>query len=532
MLLSACGVPRLSSATIVRDRLQRWMRSYAGSPVRLLVAPSGSGKTTVLLRYAQQTERAVAYCALPVRCTQPAMYAALARALNSSTVPQNYAQLREMVSGSPSQCVELIVDDVDNALPAALEELHSLIEEVAPNVTLIYAGRSREALRCRLLVSRGVGDLCDAQKLFFTTEEAALLAQSRGLEVSDLELRRLIDDTDGWAVAVAHTIHRAASEGESVSRALAMWRAESQTFLSDLLQASLQQAEDEDRRTFASLYSGGTDDRNRLRNLEMRGLFVIDDAGTLRLYRALRPVDTHAAASPKPAFVPPLMIKMFRSFEASIQGRDIPWVRRRDQDIIKYLLLKPGGAASRDEIAGVFWPHADRHLATQSVRTACSTIRKAIAEVVGPSCVDLYFRTTPDLQIDLENVVSDVRRFATHFTDGETALTAGDREGAEAHLRASYKLYRGRLLEFEGEKQWYAPHLHIMHDRYIFSLESLAEIALDRGDLPVAHMYVSQARAAAPDRPTVLTLAERISAARSAPAHSPAAARRRKLQTV
>lgn len=517
MLISTSGVSRLSPATIERERLERWMRSYAASPLRLLVAPSGSGKTTVLLRYIHQAATDIAYCTLPPACSVAEFHARIATALGAQDAPKSYEDLLALVSGSPARCMQLAVDDADNACADALNELHRLVEDLPGNVTLIFAARSREAMRTRWLVGRGVADLCDAHKLFFTPEEAHLLAQSHGLDVSDLDVRRLIEETDGWAIAVSHSIRRAAAENERLDRAFAQWRAESQSFVNDLVTASLRTATEDERKSFWGLYNGGESvERDRMRDFEIRGLFVLEDGGSYRLYRALRPMDAQTQAAPKPTFVAPMMVKLFRSFEAHIQNRSIPWVRRRDQEIVKYLLLKPNGSASREEIAATFWPNAERHLATQSVRTACSTIRKAIGEVVGPRCVDLYFRTTPELQIDLENVVSDVRRFNAHFADGEIALNAGDGGGAEMHMRAAYKLYRGRLLEFEGEKEWFTASARQLHDRYVFILECLAEIALERDDATAAHLYLSQARASAGERPSLTRLLERLSFTRSA----------------
>jgi DNA-binding SARP family transcriptional activator len=210
------------------------------------------------------------------------------------------------------------------------------------------------------------------------------------------------------------------------------------------------------------------------------------------------------------------MVRMFRSFEASIERREIHWVRRRDHEIVKYLLLKRDGSATREEIAATFWPNADRHLATQSVRTAISKIRKAIAEAVGSGCVDRYFRTTPDLHVDLDNVVCDVRRFAAHFSDGEAALNAGDPNGAEMNLRACYKLYRGRLLEFDGEREWFAGSAATMQERYLLALEWLGELALERGDTTAAQLYIFHARSQAPERVGVTRLMERLSLAQCA----------------
>jgi DNA-binding SARP family transcriptional activator len=226
------------------------------------------------------------------------------------------------------------------------------------------------------------------------------------------------------------------------------------------------------------------------------------------------------------------MISMFRSFEARIEGRDIPWVRRRDQQIIKYLLLKQNGTATRAELASVFWADTDRHLATQSVRTACSTIRKAFATVVGPANVDLYFRTAPDIQIDLTNVVCDVRRFCAHMNDGDADFERGNAQDAAMHYRAAEKLYAGRLLDFEGPEPWIAPHAVQLHDRFIQALERLGTLAIEHEEIATATQYANRAHAVAPDHPAVGRLYEKLDCMRMPKGERRTSERRSILRSV
>jgi DNA-binding SARP family transcriptional activator len=232
----------------------------------------------------------------------------------------------------------------------------------------------------------------------------------------------------------------------------------------------------------------------------------------------MRPVAARPAPAASPApFTPPLMVSMFRSFEARIEGRDIPWVRRRDQQIIKYLLLKQNGTATRAELASVFWADTDRHLATQSVRTACSTIRKAFAAIVGPANVDLYFRTAPDIQIDLSNVVCDVRRFCAHMNDADADFERGNVQDAAMHYRAAEKLYAGRLLDFEGPEPWIVQHAVNLHDRFIQALERLGTLALEHEEIATATQYANRVQAVAPEHPAVNRLFEKLERIRTEP---------------
>lgn len=492
-MLRRTGLPRLTPLTIRRPRLERWLQAYAQYPVRLIIAPAGSGKTSLLLKYCAESERDTLYYALPARSDAQYVRDLLAGALDVS----------------PAICREIVIDEIDNGTPDAIAELMRLVEEAPENITLIYVGRSREAIDARRLIARGVAVLCDARRLAFDVEEAGTLAEACNVVASDLDLRRLIDDTDGWAMAVSSSLRTAAAENETTGRAFEMWRSNSQVFLRDFAAAEVERVPLDLQQAFWELFNGeSTPDMLRLRDLEARGLFVLDDGrDTLRLYRALQPIGVKVvSSSPTTSFTPPMMVRMFRSFEVRIDGREIPWVRRRDQQIVKYLLLKPNGSASRTELASVFWPDTDRHLATQSVRTACSTIRKAFATVVGPANVDLYFRTVPDIQVDFANVVCDVRRFHAHMNDGDADFERGNVQDAAMHYRAAEKLYAGRLLDFEGPEPWISSHATVLEDRFVQALERLGTLALENEEINTATMYARRAQTIAPDHPAVVRL--------------------------
>jgi DNA-binding SARP family transcriptional activator len=201
---------------------------------------------------------------------------------------------------------------------------------------------------------------------------------------------------------------------------------------------------------------------------------------------------------------------MFGRFDAQIDGQEINWIRRRDQQFIKYLLLKPTGSATRSELASVFWPDGDRQLAAQSVRTACSNIRKAIAAIVGYACVDLYFRADPDVSLDLTNVVADVRRFSAHVADGDAGFDRGDVQEAAVHYRAAEDLYAGRLLDGDAPEPWFSGQAQLLEDRYVIVLERLAQTAFDEGDMKSASDYAYRVQKIRPDATGLVKMLGRI----------------------
>lgn len=496
-MLRTPSMPRLTPLTIRRPRIERWLEAYSRYPLRLLVAPPGSGKTSAILKYCAETGRDAVYHCLPENADAQFVRRTLGKAL----------------TGSPARCSEIVIDEIDNGTPEALAELAQLVETAPENVTLVYIARSRECIDVRRLLARGVAALCDARRLAFDAEELRTLAEACGLTASDLELRRLAEDTDGWALAASSAIRTAAAESETLDRAYQLWRSQSQTFLREFAAAEVNRAPEQLQRAFWDLYEGrATVGIPVMRELEGHGLFIIDDGrDAMRLYRPLRPFTPKPSVPMVSATVtPPFMVRMFRTFEARIDGREIPWVRRRDQQIVKYLLLKPNGTATRAELASVFWGDTDRHLATQSVRTACSTIRKAFAAIVGPADVDLYFRTAPDIQIDFNNVVCDVRRFLAHVNDGDADFEHGNVQDAAMHYRAAEKLYAGRLLEYDAPEPWIAPHASALSDRFMQALERLGTLAVENEELNTATQYARRAQATAPDHPALTRLLAQV----------------------
>lgn len=527
-MLVTSAVPRLSPLTIRRPRLERWFHAYAQMPLRLLLAPSGFGKTSLLLTYAAETTSDVAYCALPPACDVQMLRAEVVRALNGGKAPRTYDAFVDLISGSPAHCREIIIDDSDNATPEAIAELLALVDDVRENVTLIYAARSRERLNAGRVTARGIAVACGARMLAFDVEETATLAEACGAAVTELDVRRLVEETEGWAIPLCGSVRVAVADGLTLQQGYERWRSQSSVFLHELLTAELQRVEPHDRTLFWDLLSGNVPaDPQRLYDLESRGLFIYDDgAGDVRPYRALHQTGVRGNSEPmrRERRVPPMMVRMFRDFEATIDGRSIPWVRRRDQQIVKYLLLKPDGRAARSELADVFWSGTDKHLATQSVRTACSTIRKAIAAIVGHADVERYFRTSPDLHVDLGNIVCDVRRFVTHVNDADAAFGNADPQAAAMHYRAAEKLYSGRLLEFEASEPWFEAQARLLHERFVILLERVSEIALEHQDAVEAQQYALRARTAAPESPSVTALLARVEGARRTAAVRSAAA--------
>ncbi len=492
-------LPRVAPSSVRRPRLERWLATHVAVPLRLLVAPAGSGKTTLLLKYLPNSTIDAGYCALQPGCSPNAFFQAVTAALALPQVPASYDDLVAALFSNIFEPTELVVDDVDNASADTLRMLRRIIEEAPEHLTFVYASRSRDAIDAKTWIARGLAVLCDHRRLAFDPAETELLAETCGVPYSHLEIGRLLEESDGWPIVVSGAVRAVSEDGRSLSDAYEQWRSRYGQTFTEFLAAELERAPEEDRALVRSLIAGASvEDQERLQRLEMQGLFVVADDDGYRPYRPLRQLRGRVRLAPS-ARLSPLIVRMFGRFSAQIDGQEIGWIRRRDQQFIKYLLLKPAGSATRAELASVFWPEADRQLAAQSVRTACSNIRKAIAALVGYACVDLYFRADPDVSLNLTNVAADVRRFSAHVADGDAGFDRGDLQEAAVHYRAAEELYNGRLLDGDVPEPWFLAHAQLLEEQHVIVLERLAQTAFDEGDMKSAAEYAYRVQKIRPD---------------------------------
>ena len=502
-------LPRLAPTTVRRPRLERWLAAHANMPLRIVVAPAGTGKTTLALQHVGSTEALAAYCAMPDDAGPNDVIAAIAAAFNLSKVPATYVELLVAMRRAAEKPLTLAVDDVDHANAEGRALLLKLVENLPENVSLIYCSRTREAVDAKRWVARGLASMCDARRLAFDPSEVTTFADACGVSHASAEVSRLLEESDGWAIVVAGAVRAAAEDERSLYEAYDRWRALYGEVFLDFVIGDAERASDEDRALVQTLVHGREiADDGALHRLESRGLFVINDGGVLRPFKALQQARSVPVNDVDTSI--PMVVRMLGRFSVSINGREIEWVRRRDQQIVKYLLVRQGASATRAELADTFWPRVEKQLASQSVRTACSNIRKAIANVVGYARVDRYFRASNTILIDLSTVVTDAGRFTAHAMAGDAAYEAGNLQEAIQHYEASEKIYAGRLYDEDAVEPWFAQNAKALEDRLGVILERLAEAMYAKGDLKHASEYAYRAKLIHPDQPGVLRLLTRI----------------------
>ncbi len=442
---SRAKLPKLAPDTIRRERIAGWLSDHADVPLRLIAAPSGSGKTTALVAYAAAPRHRAGYVSLDAGTTPAALRSAIARAFGFPD-PDDDDVLMCMLE-SAERC-EILIDEADRAPEAVRSALRRFVYEAPENVTFVYASRSRDVVDATRLVSLGLGAVLEADRLAFTVEEATRFAEAARLDVSDeREIARLVHDTEGWAFALCSAIRETASaQHRSLENAFDRWRRSNGRFMRRFIDDALADEDPVLSAAARKVFDGESVDENLLDRLEQRGLFVRWSEGAYRPYRAIARVTRIATVQPSRALVP-FTVRLFGKPEVRIEGQRVAWFRRRDAQIFAFLALQPNGKARRETLLRAFWPDADRQLAAQSLRSACSTMRRSLAAVVGYADLSHYAVFGEEVALNLDLFAIDARRVRAHLRDAEHAWSSGDVITALEHDRAALRLAKDELLD-------------------------------------------------------------------------------------
>lgn len=487
-------LPKLAPATILRPSLQTWFIRHSHVPLRLIAAPAGSGKSTALINHASSLTGSAAYCSLAGSTTRTEVRIKLGAALGLGKTPASYSETLDLIAYKVTSRLELLLDDIDDIPPEALADLMRLALDGPQTLFLTLASRARSSIEIGRLASQGIAALCDARRLAFTESHVEQLCETSNVSYTRRDVIRLLDATDGWAVVVSGAIRNAASEGRSLESAFDFWRRERRREFDQFLKQGLAHCSQEQRGLLNTLLAGAKcEDEAALQDLESAGLFVTGEGSECRPYRALTLLNGVQAAclleKTNSNEIEPLQVRLFGRFQAEVAGHSVQWIRRRDQEIFKYIASTEGGSVERSDLANVFWPDAESHLAAQSIRTSCSNIRKAISRIVGYDMVHSYFVTGARLSINLKHVVVDVNRFGQHVDQGDWQYANNHLHAANAHYLSAERLYVHRLFVGDGEDAWSHARAFDLEERLVSVLERLREIASRLGDAPSALLY-------------------------------------------
>jgi len=178
----------------------------------------------------------------------------------------------------------------------------------------------------------------------------------------------------------------------------------------------------------------------------------------------------------------PALVEVFGRFRMRFGACEVQFARRRDRQIIQYLALRPGAAATRAELVDAFWPGARRTDAARRLRTACSTIRRAISACVGEDALDAYFRTEgATVTLCPANLVNELTSFEGHIESARRAGERGQTAVAREHFAAALALHERPLLSGEAPAPWIAQRASACEQLAEFARQSL--LAIDAADI-------------------------------------------------
>jgi hypothetical protein len=287
------------------------------------------------------------------------------------------------------------------------------------------------------LVSLGLAAVLGAELLAFTPEEAARLAVSAHVAADDNDIARLVHETEGWAFALCSVLRHAAATGSELGGGFARWRRQESRLIASFVDRAFAAERVELGAAARRLFDGETLDIETIDRLETRGMFVRWRDGAFHPYRALarcpRPIETSSTS-----VLIPFTVRLFGSPSVTYDNRTVAWIRRRDAHIFAFLALQPNGRASRQTLLRAFWPDSERHLGGQNLRSACSTMRRALAEVVGYAGLAHYITFGDEIALNLALFAVDARSVRAHVRDADAAWAGG----ADA---AGYDLDRAAL---------------------------------------------------------------------------------------
>ena len=194
----------------------------AGRPLTLISAPAGYGKTTLAAAWAAQLARPVAWLTLdeaddaPLRfCTyflaalqrvNPAIGAELSPTLQAGQLPPQAVLVTTLVNDllTAHAALVCVLDDfhvIQDATIVAV--LQGLLAHGGPGLHLALVTREDPGLPLARLRARDqLTEVRAAALRFDESETAALLREGMGLALSEIDVARLVERTEGWAAGL------------------------------------------------------------------------------------------------------------------------------------------------------------------------------------------------------------------------------------------------------------------------------------------------------------------------------------------
>ncbi len=436
---------RLQPVIIGRPRIDAWLRRNRDLPLRVLFAPAGYGKTDCVIRYLRSLDTIAAFISCDAGTSEKALYEKIADAVGLGIFSGREEFLIQLAELPKS---EIAIDALDLASTEALQAFSQLIFAIGENVRFIVGTSSRRAIVASRIFTQGLGVILDQRSLEFAASETLQLCNELGAKASAEEIEKLLGCAEGWPALIAAIVREAATNDIPLGGTLQTWSIGSAQAFRDLVAEECARREPRIRDIFGRAISGSDVAIDEWRELKRCGMFTVeDDTG----YRLIRPVaalfakHTDESAAGQSTSQHSLTATFLGRFSVAFGGKPVQWKRRRDTEIFAHLLMQPEYSATREQLMARFWTGADKHLAAQSLRTACSNIRKALGDVVGSENVSNYFATSSKITILPDCIVRDIDLFESLANEAAYAYSHNNLKEALALFSSSEELYRNEV---------------------------------------------------------------------------------------
>jgi LuxR family maltose regulon positive regulatory protein len=210
--------PPLRPNLVSRPHLVERLKAGLRGKLTLISAPAGFGKTTLVSELVEGIDRKVAWLSLDEEDGEPTRFLTyLVSALRTTTANIGEGALRLLHSPQPSppeailtvllnevtalqDHFVLVLDDYHVIDASSIDHaLTYLVEHLPPQMHLVIVTREDPHLPLARLRGRGqMTELRAADLRFTASEAAAFLIQVMGLAISEADVARLEDRTEGW----------------------------------------------------------------------------------------------------------------------------------------------------------------------------------------------------------------------------------------------------------------------------------------------------------------------------------------------
>lgn len=183
------AVPKTRGGEVVSPRLKELLEKGLGCPLVLMLAPAGSGKTTLAACFARMLEN------------RPGWRVAWASGRDVCSLEKCGA----FVSDAIARCEEsvlIVIDDAHIIEEPAARHLEDIASAAPDGLHLLIAGRRNPGLRLHQLRMEGLLTEIGRKDLAFGVEEVARFFRERQVPVSAERAAAIAAATNGWAAGL------------------------------------------------------------------------------------------------------------------------------------------------------------------------------------------------------------------------------------------------------------------------------------------------------------------------------------------